>query len=79
MKKISIIIFLGIMVIGVLGYAGRLGNDYLGHSTGALQPLSDSIIFQSSQEVKSSEPLQTLTFAVLFGTGLVGMVIIRRK
>ena len=79
MKKIPVILFLVMMFVGVVGYAGRLHNDYLDHSTAVLQPLSNSILSENPQGVKRTEPMQSLTFAILFGTGLVGMVIIRRK
>lgn len=67
------------MVIGVVGYAGRIENDYLDHSQEMLQPLSRAVFSENPQGTERSNQMHALTFAVLFGTGLVGMVIIRRK
>lgn len=67
------------MVVGVVGYAGRIENDYLDHSHEVLQPLSSAVFSENPQGTERSNQMQSLTFAILFGTGLVGMVIIKRK
>lgn len=79
MKKISIILFLIILIIGVVGYAAKIGNDYLDHSNTASQPISSSMFSENVGELNSSGQPQLLTLAILLGTGLVGIVFVRRK
>ena len=79
MKKLYIILFLLIVFVGFIGNAARIDNDALNMSSVALQPLSDSVLSQDSQESTGMDQQQLLTLGLLFGTGLVGLLIIRRK
>ena len=79
MKKLFIIVFLLIVFVGLIGNAAKIDNDYLDKSSATLQPLSNSLIFSDSQESARVDQRQLMIFGLLFGTGLVGLLIIRRK
>ncbi len=78
MKKLYIIIFLFIVLIGIIGYAAKLENEYLDPSSALQQITSSDILTQKSQESIRMDQ-QLLTFGLLFGAGLVGLLIVRRK
>ena len=79
MKKLFIIAFLLIVFIGLIGNAAKIDNDYLDKSNVALHPLSNSLISYDTQESAWIDQRKLITLGLLFGTGLVGLLIIRRK
>ncbi len=79
MKKLFIIVFLLIVFVGLIGNAAKIDNDYLDKSNVASQSLSNSLISSDSQESAMIDQRQLMTLGLLFGTGLVGLLIIRRK
>ena len=79
MKKLFIIVFLLIVFVGLIGNAAKIDNDYLDKSGVASQSLSNSLISYDSQESVRVDQHQLMIFGLLFGTGLVGLLIIRRK
>ena len=79
MKKLFIIAFLLIVFVGLIGNAAKIDNDYLDKSGVASQPLSNSLISSDSQESAWIDQRQLMTLGFLFGTGLVGLLIVRRK
>jgi hypothetical protein len=79
MKKLLSIIFLGIMVVAVVTYAARLDTHYQDLSNAATNPLTKSLLSEKPSDSKNINRMQPLTFAFLFGTGLAGLVLIRRK
>jgi hypothetical protein len=79
MKKLFIIVFLLIVFAGIIGNAARIDNDYLNNSSVVSQSLPNSLISSDSQESVWLDQRQLMTLGLLFGTGLVGLLIIRRK
>ncbi len=79
MKKLFIIAFLLIVFVGLIGNAARIDNDYLDKSSDALQPLSNNLISYDTQESAWIDQRKLMTLGLLFGTGLVGLLIVRRK
>jgi uncharacterized membrane protein len=79
MKKLFIIVFLLIVFVGLIGNAAKIDNDYLDKSSVASQSLSNNLISYDSQESVRVDQRQLMIFGLLFGTGLVGLLIIRRK
>ncbi len=79
MKKLFIIVFLLIVFVGLIGNAAKIDNDYLDKSNVASQSLSNNLISSDSQESVWVDQRQLMTLGLLFGTGLVGLLIIRRK
>ena len=79
MKKLFIIAFLLIVFVGLIGNAAKIDNDYLDKSGVASQTLSNSLISYDTQESAWLDQRQLMTLGLLFGTGLVGLLIIRRK
>jgi len=79
MKKLFIIVFLLIVFVGLIGNAAKIDNDYLDKSSVTSQPLSNSLISYDSQESARIDQRQLITLGFLLGTGLVGLLIIRRK
>jgi hypothetical protein len=79
MKKLFIIAFLLIVFVGLIGNAARIDNDYLDKSSVVSQSLPNSLISSDSQESVWLDQRQLMTLGLLFGTGLVGLLIIRRK
>jgi|GEM_PF-6788938 len=79
MKKLFIIVFLLIAFIGLIGNAAKIDNDYLDKPGVASQSSSNSLISYDSQESVRVDQRQLMIFGLLFGTGLVGLLIIRRK
>ena len=79
MKKLFIIVFLLIAFVGLIGNAAKIDNDYLEKPGVALQSSSNSLISYDSQESVRVDQRQLMIFGLLFGTGLVGLLIIRRK
>jgi hypothetical protein len=79
MKKLFIIVFLLIVFVGLIGNAAKIDNDYLDKSGVASQPFSNNLISSDSQESVWVDQRRLMTLGILFGTGLVGLLIIRRK
>ncbi len=79
MKKLFIIVFLLIVFVGLIGNAAKIDNDYLDKSNVASHSLSNNLISSDSQESVWVDQRQLMTLGLLFGTGLVGLLIIRRK
>jgi len=79
MKQLLSIIFLGIMVVAVVAYAARIDTNYQDLSNAGAEPLSKSLISEKVQDSETINRMQPLTFAFLFGTGLAGLILIRRK
>ena len=71
--------FLFIIFVGFIGNAARIDNDYLDSSAVRLPSISDNQFFPGAQEPMRMDPQGLLTLGLLFGTGLVGLLIIRRK
>jgi uncharacterized protein YxeA len=78
MKKIFIIVFLFIVLIGIIGYAAKLENEYLSAPPNAQQTMSNDWVSQKSQDSMQMDQ-QILVFGLLLGAGLVGLLIVRRK
>ena len=78
MKKFYIIIFLFVVLIGIIGYAAKLENEYMDSSSALQQIASSDVLTQKSQESIRIDQ-QLLTFGLLLGAGLVGLLIVRRK
>jgi len=79
MKQLYFIIFLLIILVGFVGNAARIDNDYMDKSQVVSSPLSQDILSTDSQGPVQLDQQQLLTLCFLFGTGLVGLLIIRRK
>jgi len=79
MKKLFIIVFLLIVFVGLIGNAAKIDNDYLEKQNVTSQSLSNNLISSDSQESGWVDQRQLMTLGLLFGTGLVGLLIIRRK
>ena len=79
MKKLFIIAFLLIVFVGLIGNAAKIDNDYLDKSSVVSQTLSNSLISYDTQESAWMDQRQLMILGLLFGTGLVGLIIIRRK
>ena len=79
MKKLYIILFLLIVLVGFIGNAARIDNDYLDNSVVTLPSLSDNQFFSGTQEPMRMDSQGLLTLGLLFGTGLIGLLIVRRK
>ena len=79
MKKLFIIVFLLIVFVGLIGNAAKIDNDYLDKSGVISHSLSDSLTSSDSQESVWMDQRRLMTLGFLFGTGLVGLLIIRRK
>jgi hypothetical protein len=79
MKKLYIILFLLVFCIGFVGYAARIENEYFDTSSVALQAFSNNLFSYNSQESMLMNQEQLLTLGFLFGAGLIGLIIIRRK
>lgn len=79
MKKFYFIIFLLIVVIGVLGYAAKIENSYLDNSGVASSSLAEDIFSQDYREPVRLDYQNLITLGILLGTGLIGLIIIRRK
>ena len=79
MKKLFIIVFLLIVFVGLIGNAAKIDNDYLDKSGVVSQPFSNDMVSSDSQESVWMDQRRLLTLGFLFGTGLVGLLVIRRK
>jgi len=79
MKKLCIILFLLFVLVGFIANAAKIGNDYLGSSSVELSSLSDNQFSPDSQESVRMDQQGLLTLGLLIGTGLVGLLMIRRK
>ncbi|MDA9762033.1 hypothetical protein N9C84_03075 [Desulfobacterales bacterium] len=79
MKKLFIIVFLLIVFVGLIGNAAKIDNDYLDKSGVVSQPFSNDMVSPDSQESAWIDQRRLLTLGFLFGTGLVGLLVIRRK
>ena len=79
MKKLFIMVFLLIVFVGLIGNAARIDNDYSDKQTIASSSLSGNLISSDTQESAQVDQRQLITLGLLFGTGLVGLLIIRRK
>ncbi len=79
MKKLYFIIFFSLILVGLIGNAAKIENDYLDRSDVAVQSLSEDVFSNGSQEKLRLDQQQLMTLGLLFGTGLVGLLIIRRK
>ena len=79
MKKLFIIVFLLIVFVGLIGNAAKIDNDYLDKSGVVSQPFSNDMVSSDSQESAWIDQRRLLTLGFLFGTGLVGLLVIRRK
>ena len=79
MKKLFIIVFLLIVFVGLIGNAAKIDNDYLDKSGVVSQPFSNDMVSSDSQESLWMDQRRLLTLGFLFGTGLVGLLVIRRK
>jgi hypothetical protein len=79
MKKLFIIVFLLIVFVGLIGNAAKIDNDYLDNSGVASQTLSNSLISYDSQGSTLVDQRQLMILGLLLGTGLVGLLIVRRK
>lgn len=79
MKKLFIIVFLLIVFVGLIGNAAKIDNDYLDKSGVASQTLSNNLISYDSQGSTLVDQRQLMILGLLLGTGLVGLLIIRRK
>lgn len=79
MKKLFIIVFLLIVFVGLIGNAAKVDNDYLDKSSVASQSISSNLISSGSQESSWIDQRRLVTLGFLFGTGLVGLFIVRRK
>ena len=79
MKKLFIIVFLLIVFVGLIGNAAKIDNDYLDKSGVVSQPFSNDMVSSNSQESAWIDQRRLVTLGFLFGTGLVGLLVIRRK
>ena len=79
MKKLFIIVFLLIVFVGLIGNAAKIDNDYLDKSGVVSQSFSTDMVSSDSQESVWMDQRRLLTLGFLFGTGLVGLLVIRRK
>ena len=79
MKKILGILFFVIMVVAVVVYAAKIETNYQDLSNAATGPVSKSLLAEKAQHSGNINRMQPLTFALLFGTGLAGLIMIRRK
>ena len=78
MKKLFIIVFLFIVLIGIIGYAAKLENEYMDRSPIAQQVVPNDLYSQKSQDTMQMDQ-QLLVFGLLLGAGLVGLLIVKRK
>ena len=79
MNKLFIIVFLLVVFVGLIGNAAKIDNDYLDKSGVAPQPFSTNLVSSDSQDPAWIDQRRLMTLGFLFGTGLVGLLIIRRK
>ena len=79
MKKLFIIVFLLVIFIGLIGYTGKIENETLETSGVVSQAFSSDVFVNNSKEPIRMDQQQLLTLILLFGAGLVGLLIIRRK
>ena len=79
MKKLFIIVFLLVIFIGLIGYTGKVENESLEASGVVSQAFSSDVLVNNSKESIRMDQQQLLTLILLFGAGLVGLLIIRRK
>ena len=79
MKKLFIIVFLLVIFIGLIGYTGKVENESLEASGVVSQAFSSDVLVNNSKESIRMDQQQLLTLVLLFGAGLVGLLIIRRK
>ena len=79
MKKLHFIIFLLIIVVGVIGYAAKIENSYLEDPKAAVSTLAEDIFSHDYQEPVRLDYQKLVTLGLLLGTGLIGLIIIRRK
>lgn len=79
MKKLYFIIFFSLILVGLIGNAAKIENDYLDNSVVSVQPLADDVFSSVSQERMRVDQQPLITLVLLFGTGLVGLLIVRRK
>ena len=79
MKKLFGILFLVITVVTVVASAAKIDTNYQDLSNAATGPVSKSLFAEKAQHSGNINRMQPLTFAFLFGTGLAGLILIRRK
>jgi hypothetical protein len=79
MKKLFIIVFLLVIFVGLIGYTGKIENQSLEASDFVSQAYSSDEFVDNTKESIRTDQQQLLTLILLFGAGLVGLLIIRRK
>ena len=79
MKKLYIILFLLMVLIGFIGNAAKIGNDYLDNSGVTVPAITDDQFSIDNQRLIRMDPQRLSTLGILLGTGLVGLLIVRRK
>jgi len=79
MKNFFIIFFLLVIFIGLIGYTGKVENESIEASGVVSQAFSSDVSVNNTKESIRMDQQQLLTLVLLFGAGLVGLLIIRRK
>ena len=79
MKNFFVIIFILVIFVGLIGYTGKVENASIEASGVVSQAFSSDVFVNNSKESIRVEQQQLLTLILLFGAGLVGLLIIRRK